>query len=255
MRGSKTVKDAALALSLLTIVTTAARWSDAEDPQVAAWFPAVGALLGGVGWGLAHLATFFGLQERAALVVAALIVVVWALCTRALHWDGLADVADGYWGSPDMSSRLEIMADSATGAFGATAVALVAIVEIAALGSILSVPHELVIFVVPILARFAATAAAWFGSPARPDGLGRSVMGKPTLGGALVAGLPLVLGLAVMAWAYGPLGGAFAAVGVVVALAVPHLLARRFGGVTGDVMGASVLLTEALLFAAFALLP
>ena len=35
--------------------------------------------------------------------------------------------------------------------------------------------------------------------------------------------------------------------GIVLALAVPHLLSLRFGGVTGDVMGASVLLTETLL--------
>ena len=39
-------------------------------------------------------------------------------------------------------------------------------------------------------------------------------------------------------------------VGVVCALGVPHVLARRFGGVTGDVMGASVILTETLLLVA-----
>ncbi len=55
-----------------------------------------------------------------------------------LHWDGLADYADGLWGGSTPEARLAIMADSHTGAFGATAVAIVALVETASVASILS---------------------------------------------------------------------------------------------------------------------
>lgn len=249
------LRDARLAVSLLTVVPTGVDWPVDGDTQVAAWFPAVGVCIGAVGWGLAHVATRLGEPARAPYLVAALIVAVWAVCTRGLHWDGLADVADAYWGSHDPPRRLEIMADSTVGAFGGTAIVLVAVVEVAALGAILSISRELPLLIVPIVARFSATAAAWLGSPARPGGLGRSVMGRPTIGGLVIASLPLIFALAAMSWAYGAVGATFAAAGLLLALVVPHLIARRFGGVTGDVMGASVLLTETLLFAVFALLP
>ncbi len=115
-----------------------------------------------------------------------------------LHFDGLADVADGYWGSHDRARRLEIMSDSHIGAFGATAIALTIVVEVAALASILGSPHELPLLLVPAMARFSATAGCWLGTPARDGGLGRSVMARPTLLGALPALVVLVAVLA--AW-------------------------------------------------------
>ena len=248
------VRDALLAVSLLTIVPTGARWPADGDTQVAAWFPLVGLAIGAIGYALAHAASVFDAQVRAPYVVAAVIVIVWALLTRGLHWDGLADVADGYWGSEDQTRRLEIMADSATGAFGTAAVALAAILEVAALGAIVSTPHELPLLIIPVVGRCSATAAAWLGTPARPGGLGASVMRRPGAGAVVIALIPLAFALGCMWWAFGVFGLAFVAGGLVLALATPHLLAKRFGGVTGDVMGASVLVTEILLFATFALL-
>jgi adenosylcobinamide-GDP ribazoletransferase len=247
------LRDAALAVSLLTIVPTRVRWPEEGGTQVAAWFPAVGGLLGLVGYGAAKLVEAILGDHHAPLVLAALIVLVWALLTRLLHFDGLADVADGYWGSHEPVRRLEIMSDSHTGAFGASAVSLVSILMVVSIATILDAPHELPLLIVPVFSRFAATAAAWLGSPARPDGLGRSVMGRPTLlAGAIVA---VTLGLALYAaWlGFAVVGLALGGFGLIVALGVPHVLALRFGGVTGDVMGASVLITEAILFAAFAL--
>ena len=142
------------------------------------------------------------------------------------------------------------MADSHTGAFGATAVALVAVLEVAALGSLLRVPPVRRSSWYPLFARFAATAAAWLGTPARPGGLGR--LGHGT---ALVSSRLPCARLTARAAATCPCGvatvpkasaSALAISGSALALVVPHVLALRFGGVTGDVMGASVLLTEAL---------
>jgi adenosylcobinamide-GDP ribazoletransferase len=247
------IRDAGLALSLLTIVPTPARWPQDGQTQVAGWFPAVGGLIGLAGYTVVKLAELGGALDKAPYLVAAVVVVIWAVLTRLLHWDGLADVADGYWGSHDQQQRLEIMSDSRTGAFGSAAVALVAILEVAAMGAMLSY-HEFPVLAIPIFARFAATAAAWFGTPARPGGLGRSVMGRPSLFAVLACAS--VVGTASYGlWrGHGLLSAVLAAVGFLLALAVPHLLAQRFGGVTGDVMGASVLITETLMFlAAFVL--
>ncbi len=150
------------------------------------WFPAIGGLIGLAGYTVVKFAETLGVVHRAPYVVGATVIVLWALLTRMLHWDGLADVADGYWGSSDPERRLEIMSDSHTGAFGATAVALVAVLEIAALGTFLEY-HQYPVFAVPVFARLAATAAAWLGKPARPGGLGSLCHRSPvsTRGGGL----------------------------------------------------------------------
>lgn len=247
-------RDAAAAFTLLTALPLRA---EAPEPDrgadIAGWFPAVGLALGLLGWGVAHLAEWRGLTGPSMLLVSALLVAAWALATRMLHWDGLADVADGFWGSHEPARRLEIMADSHTGAFGAAAVALTAIVEVTAVAAIITRPHQLPLLVVPLFARLAATFAAWLGKPAKPGGLGRSIMGRPSVGGLAAAVVVVAVGVGGVVYAYGGLGIVFAAFSLFTAAAVPHLLSKRFGGVTGDVMGASVLVTETLLFVMFAL--
>ena len=247
------MRDAGLAISLLTAIPTPARWPGAAGTQVAGWFPAVGAIVSLTGYSLVKGAELIPQVNEVPYVIATLVVVVWALMTRMLHYDGLADVADGYWGSHDRERRLEIMSDSHTGAFGASAVSLIAILLVMSIGSILSAPHQGAILIVPIFSRFAATAAAWLGTPARAAGLGRSVMGRPTPLSALIAASTLAGGFA-LAWvAYGVPGFVACVIGLVFALGIPHVLSLRFGGVTGDVMGASVIITEAMMFAVFAL--
>ena len=44
-----------------------------------------------------------------------------ALLTGALHWDGLADTADGFGGGRTRDDALRIMRDPAIGSFGAVA--------------------------------------------------------------------------------------------------------------------------------------
>jgi adenosylcobinamide-GDP ribazoletransferase len=246
------MRDAGLALSLMTAIPVPVRQPEDGRTQVAGWFGVVGGLFGVAGYAVMKVAERFGALERAPFVIAALVVCLWALLSRLLHWDGLADVADGFWGSHDAARRLEIMSDRRTGAFGATAVALAAVLEIAAIGSFVLM-HQSPVLAVPVFARFAATAAAWLGTPAREGGLGRSVMGRPSVGAVVVSALALALAGGVLWVGLGWTGLALGFLGVALALVVPHVIALRFGGVTGDVMGASVLITEVLLFAAFAL--
>lgn len=247
------IRDAGLAITLLTAVPLAVSPPDAEGTDAAGWFPAVGLVLGGIVWGALHLLLRMGWTGSGYLVVGALIMAFWAAATRMLHWDGLADVGDAYWGGHTPERRLEIMADSHVGAFGVATLVLVGLLDFAAISTV-AANHQLPFLVIPVFARLAATFAAWFGRPARPGGLGSSAMGRPRVAAIVPATLVVGPVLVVLwmverhqVWWLGLLC-------ILVALAVPHLLSKRFGGVTGDVMGASVLVTEALLFVAFAVL-
>lgn len=243
---SNPFRDAALVLTQLTVVPLPARWPEATRPDVASYYPLVGLLLGAAGAGLVWAMRSAGWHGNAAPVVAALVVGVWALLTRFLHWDGVADVFDA-WHAPTAQRRRDVMKDSHVGAFGSTAVALVAIAQVVAVASLVAARHEAVLLALPILARLAATFSAWIGKPAVLTGLGAAVSRRPGVAGMLAASTLTAVALVLLQVALGRVGLYLGIGGVVVALVVPDVISRRFGGVTGDTMGASILLTETAL--------
>lgn len=248
MSRPKPARDAALAFTLLTVLPLPVRWPEAEDaesarPDVASYFALVG-LVVGVGWSVTMWVSwryFYGVSGT----LAALVLIATALFTRLMHWDGIADVADAWFVSAER--RHEVMHDSASGAFGATAIALVALLQWSALVELGAARSSVALVVLaPACGRMAASCAAWFGTPARPDGLGRSVMRRPNAVGLLATTVALAAAAAVslaLGAQVAPLVLVFGT-GLALALGVPHLISMRFGGVTGDVMGASVIVVE-----------
>lgn len=185
------------------------------------------------------------------LAVAVIAVAVLALGSRALHLDGLSDVADGLTVSYDRSRSLEVMKSGTAGPAGVTAVVLVIAVQAAALSAYVG---EVRSAIVAGAAVCASRAALWITCatgvpPARTDGLGSSFAG-------VVPGWWTILGWGALAGAAtlvdparGPLAVALAAL-VVLLLTVRTV--RRFGGVTGDVYGAAIELALATLLIALA---
>ncbi|AUT01914.1 adenosylcobinamide-GDP ribazoletransferase [Nostoc sp. CENA543] len=93
-----------------------------EFQDVSRFAPVVGLIIGGILGCLDVGMSYLGVPM---LTRSALIVAVWMGITGGLHLDGAMDTADGLAvGNPER--RLEVMADSATGAFGAmVAIALI----------------------------------------------------------------------------------------------------------------------------------
>ena len=99
----------------------------------AAYFPAVGAVIGGLVV-LLTAALMHYLPTAYAPLVAASFGTAWSVwLTGAFHEDGLADVADGLGGSYERDRALIIMKDSRVGAFGAIAVVLAILSKVALL--------------------------------------------------------------------------------------------------------------------------
>ena len=249
--------DMTRAITLLTILPTRYPSSDGEGTdRTAAFFPVVGLLVGTVTVlalaavnSLEHVISDEMLFDRLAPMLSPMVLVLWAAMTRLLHWDGLADVGDAWWGGHTAERRLEIMRDSRVGAFGAATIVMISLIQVASITTILENASAVgwSLFAVPVLGRLSATFAAWLGKPARSDGLGLSVMRRPDLLGLIVVILALAVGLGPLVALLGTKGLAVAIVGLILAPVVPHLVSMRFGGVTGDVMGASVLITETLI--------
>jgi adenosylcobinamide-GDP ribazoletransferase len=209
--------------------------------QIGAWrladsawvFPLVGAGIGGLIALTLLLAQLIGLPS---LPAALLSVLAGLVLTGALHEDGLADTADGFFGGRDRAEKLAILRDSRHGTYGVLAVVLSVLLRAGALAGIGDVIHAgLALIAAHAASRAALPAAMWGLAPARPDGLGATA-GTPRVRGAIPAAL---IGAAITLAALGPLRGVIAlSLAAVFVFGLADLARHQIGGYTGDVLGA-----------------
>jgi cobalamin 5'-phosphate synthase/cobalamin synthase len=226
-----------LALSFLTTLP-ARQVPYAADGlgKAAAWFPVVGLLIGL----LLVLVHAGGRVLLGPLPAAVLVVTVWAVLTGGLHLDGLADCCDGLLVSAGRERRLEILRDPRVGSFAVVGLVLALLLKTAGVSALPAAAPGLLL--APVWARWWILVAAR--RPlARPGGLGSSfaaALTPRTLGVAALLPLVLLGLLAPFDWRsiFGVGLSAVACFGVL------RLAEARIGGVTGDVYGAVVELSE-----------
>jgi adenosylcobinamide-GDP ribazoletransferase len=175
------------------------------------------------------------------LLTAVLLVGTLALLTRGMHLDGLADTADGLGSGRSAERALEVMRKGDVGPFGVVTLVLVLLAQVVCVAFLLTTWHGPGnIAAALVVSRLALPLACMAGVPAaRAEGLGAMVAGSVSRAaaafvvlGALVAAVVAALLSGGTVWA------AFA--GLLGGLAVGVQAVRRFGGVTGDVLGAVV---------------
>lgn len=239
----KAVLVAAVFLTRVPIPITA----NAIDVSSAArWFPLIGGAIGGaaalIAWVMRNVLVF------PAAVTATLVVGFGAWVTGAIHLDGLADTADGFGGGRTREDVLRIMRDPVIGSFGATALLFVVATKVAATTALLERDAALRFLVAaPAIARWTiAPLAARLPYARAEGGLGKAVMSQhvttllvSTLLAALIAFAALRID-ALFAWMPALLTMGW----------IARAARRRIGGVTGDVFGASVELTETVVLLA-----
>lgn len=205
--------------------------------RAAAWFPLVGAVVGG--FGAATLVAAGRLWPP--FVAAVLAILATVLVTGAFHEDALADAADGLGGGHTRERILEIMRDSRIGSYGAVALALVLSARIGCLASMAPEDGARALIGAHVLARWSSLPLIRALPYARAQGAGKpfveAVTGLRLLAGTLLAALFVAPALG---WRALPAGLAAAAI---TAMAGWYFRAR-LGGITGDCLGATNQLVE-----------
>lgn len=222
-------------------------WDDKGMRLMLAAFPLVGALVGicDLLWQALAGTLGFGVLLRGVGFA-----VIPLLVTGGIHLDGFADVTDALSSHADVERSQAILTDPHVGAFAVMGVSAY-LLAYAALAGEIGAREIVALCCTPIVSRCLSGLATLTWAPARSEGMLATVRaGTDTRAVCVALGIELVLASsAAVLWSPWP-----ATASLVAALAVfawtRRLALRRLGGVSGDVAGYLLQLTELAMIAA-----
>lgn len=196
-------------------------------------FPLVGAIIGVIiGW-LAYEISFHLQSQLVGLLISACIIII----TGASHTDALADFADGLAAKGEIEVKQRAMHDSAIGSAGAIAIILYIIGMVITLSSLYQTIRLFTsIIIAEVLAKYAMVLNAYCGSSAW-DGFSspftRAMKNKRRFLLASFMTLTIIFLLGGY-WSFAALS-----ISLAVAAIIGYVSNKSFGGISGDVLGAS----------------
>ena len=193
----------------------------------------IGLIIGTLGYGLS--------LYLEPLVVSLVVVASLAVITGIHHIDGLADFADGLMTRGSKEKKRKAMKDLSVGSAGIFSIVLYAIGVIIALS--LSSGMELfkIILLSEIMAKFSMVLMAGLGNSASIGSNSPFMDSMKDKKRLLVAGIITIIPFIIV----GEINGFIVfASGIIITMFLVGLSTRSFGGITGDVMGASNELTR-----------
>ncbi len=237
-----------VALQFLTRIPVAPSMNVHKEQlgRCTALFPVIGALIAGI------LFAIFAATREAGIppgMAAAIVLASEALLTGAFHWDGLADTFDGFFSThTSREGMLDIMHDSRVGVMGVVAIVTIALVQYAGLGTVFSWGYKDVLaalLAMHMLGKWGSVFLSTTAAYSRKEGKGLIFLEYASWKGLVFATIAIVpLFYARPAF----LLPAAAMVGYLVVWG--HYSTAKVGGVTGDVLGASIRLSETIVLTA-----
>ncbi|OYN97415.1 adenosylcobinamide-GDP ribazoletransferase [Enemella evansiae] len=188
-----------------------------------------------------------------------LLVIGWlALATRAMHVDGLADVADGFGAGWSPERAREVLKRGDIGPMGIIALIVLLGLQAVAIGALAEQPHGWALVGGSVLlSRWAIAICCRAGIPAMPGSqLGRALAGQVPGWLAWSCAAATVAGATLLAWWAGLTPWRGAQVGLTAVMVANWLVTRArrvFGGINGDVMGAAIEVSLTMLLIGWAL--
>lgn len=186
--------------------------------------------------------------DASSLLLAAIIVTLWAIITGGLHLDGLADSADAWLGGMgDNEKTQRIMKDPLVGAAGVIAIVCLILLKVAAISALLDKGAAGIIIIAPVIGR-SLILLLFLSTPyVRSHGMANDAVNHLPKNLAIwITAICFLIGLLVSFW------------GLLAALIgfwlLRRLMMQRLGGCTGDTTGACVEVGEMLFLLGGALL-
>ncbi|MBQ8202455.1 MAG: adenosylcobinamide-GDP ribazoletransferase [Clostridia bacterium] len=225
-------------------------WSEENRKYAMCFFPLIGAVIGLLMWGWLWLCDVLGSGVLLRGAVGALLPI---LVTGGIHMDGFMDTSDALASWQSRERRLEILKDSHVGAFAVMGCTGYLLLSAALLGEAAVADGPMLLCAFVISRAMSAWALAAFKS-ARPKGMLDS-FAQAAHKRMVTIGCIVYAALCALVWVF--CGGWLALVYLLTAalcLAYYRRMAyKHFGGVTGDLAGWLVQVTELALTAVIVL--
>ncbi len=225
------------ALQFLTTIPIRRNFTAREIGRSAGYFPLVGLTLGLVLVGL----NWFLIRFLPSPMAATLLIAVYIFLTGALHLDGFLDLCDGLGVRENRERMLEVMRDSRVGAMGVIGACCLLLIKYTSLIWIPYTFRDVSLILMPVIGRFVLVYCIWNYPYIRTHGAG-SIFKEHT-------NLKVFLTSLVISMAIAFLLGKIAGLVLLVLCWIPVEAASRYfnrklGGLTGDIYGAVVEISE-----------
>ena len=226
-------------ISLLTIIPAGGH-SIERAAKTVYLFPVVGVMVGVIAGACAMLVGEMAGALMGGVAAAASLAVI----TGMHHIDGLADFADGLMVKGDAAGRIRVMRDKITGSAGVCAILLCVICTISAVAKTEGLHLLLAVVTAEVAAKYAMVIVSYAGRPAAKGSgaiLCNTTDSRRMICATLIWFVPVVL---VAIFVAPPLDVAGHVIPPFVAASVSALVIlgisrHRFGGITGDIIGAT----------------
>jgi adenosylcobinamide-GDP ribazoletransferase len=216
-------------------------WTKERMKYVMCFFPLIGVVIGLVQLAVCLICDTFGFPHFRQFLP----VVLPILVTGGIHMDGLLDVIDARFSHEDTEKKLEILKDPHTGAFAIIGCCVYLLLYLAAFLEMKPgmIPAYCMIF---IMTRALSGLAVVTFPMAKKSGLAATFSGAAQ---KRTVGIIMVLYLAASEWGIWYLGGTLAAItafgtALLVFVYYYRMAKRDFGGITGDLAGYFLQISE-----------
>jgi adenosylcobinamide-GDP ribazoletransferase len=246
------------AIQFLTILPTTLRFIHASDGDMgrsSACFPLVGLIQGFL---LALVLAIFG-RIFPYDIVAALQVLVLVLSNGGFHLDGLSDTFDALASWKSKEKMIAIMKESTAGPIGVVSIVLIILLKYLLFKNVDFLPGSnayIALILTPAVARWSMVPALFHAKSARSDGLGKIFIEQTGVRELFVA-TGLILGITSAIFLF--VSQLIMLLKIIVVFILLYLLsfsmsrffANKFGGLTGDNLGAITEMNEVIFLLIF----
>lgn len=224
-------------------------WDDSKYSKMLLWFPLIGLIIGGL-WVAAHfifhyLAVTF--DSTKYIYPAVMIVTPWVL-SGFIHLDGFMDCSDAVLSRRDLSERLRILKDSTVGAFAVIMLSTLIILSYSVFSGISLGGHAWTLVFIPAVSRACSSIALLNFHPLPTSSYYLLSNNEGSKRAKIVSVLELMI-LLIMIVILAKHSGSilvslFSFLEVLFYFLVLLVLKKNLGGVSGDVSGCAITVSE-----------